>query len=201
MAKILCISIFVLAAFAGALSAAAEDYNLRELCRKRVAGVHLVLRDNSEMSKRRMRMHERQLEKLTEQSSSLKKMVELNLQKQKKDKNNFELREEQLYLENRIKQLKVFASQNESELIKMKEGSTKEDGALELWLKTLGPTFRLKKHKGKASLGYPYEIIYQRDCPPYQTSCPLNKAEKDNLNEVFKNHPFPIECERYRGQS
>lgn len=174
-----------------------QGNNLREECRLRVGGIQLQLRDTIEMSKRRQKALEQQNKKMEVKIKELEKDVAVFNKKLKKDKLNYELQEQKQYATNRIAQLEEYISRNLQKKDQINLSTAGSHERFKEWQKSISPAFRIKKYIGEESLGYPYEVVYMKDCPPYQTSCPLDSPSKEAVKRAFKGFPFPTECERY----
>jgi len=200
MIKVQFLSLIFIASTSG-LASVATDNNLREQCRKRVAGLHLTLRDKVEIGKRRLKSLEDQNQRI---SAKIKELKIMHKKLQKSWQNNqldLVVKENADYTYNRIVQLENFESNNNQNINEIKSSSPQDEKEFNAWLKRLPPAFKLKKYEGENSLGYPYEVIYKTPCPAYMTSCPLNKRDKVSVKTLFEGYEFPIECERYIGQN
>jgi vacuolar-type H+-ATPase subunit I/STV1 len=182
-------------------SSVATDNNLREQCRKRVAGLHLMLRDKVELSKRRLKRLQNQNDNMAIKIKDLRKNVNNLKNDQKKDKLNFELKEQTDYALNRIRQLETFTNRNQEQIDAIKLTASDDARAFDKWIAKLKPAYRIKKYHGENSLGYPFEIVYEKKCPDFLTSCPLDGKAKKAVKNIFEGYPFPVECERYLGQN
>lgn len=175
--------------------------NLREACRLRVGGLHLHLIDSVELSKKRMRRLIYLNKMIGLKIKSIKQMLTENKRQQTQDKLNFDLKEQATFKKNRIKQLEKYIENNQSQINGIKNNVNIESKKLNNWLDRLQPAYRVKVFSEPYPLGYPYKIVYNKPCPAFMFSCPLNLDEKDAVKNIFDGYFFPEECKRYIQQN
>lgn len=178
-----------------------NENNLRNLCRQRVAWIFLKHHDNAEMSNRRLEKMKYETTRIDRRISEHREKVEDLDIKIKKDPLNYEYTEQRDYEKMRMDQLAVFRKRNIEQLAEVEKTAKKENETLKSFKKKLDPVYRVKRHGKMFSKGYPFEIVYKRQCKEFHYSCPLKEDEKKALRKLLENYPMPEVCERYLGQN
>lgn len=178
-----------------------EVDNLREACRRRVAGEHLKYLDKLNLARKKLDYTENQTSGLTLRIQEIEgkiKQMELELQR---DELNFELREQINEYENLSSYYQEIVTSNKTRKINLTQLIKTSEKELNSFVQNIKPAFKVVKYKSKNSYGYPLEIKYEVDCPQYNTSCPVDRKSKDAILRAFSKDQQPESCLRYIRQN
>lgn len=173
-----------------------RDANLREACRKQVAGLYLSIYDEHKKNEQYLRL-------LKEKNIALQKSQAETQIKLRHIKKQLENSRYDLEISNKHDQIDSMVSLLESSLSENHQLSTeasKKQQELSKQLKELkvkiSNLFNFKKIKGKGA-GYKFHIDYKDTCPPYRYSCPLPREKAKKLTAIFPQEEVPLVCQRY----
>jgi hypothetical protein len=182
-------------------TAFSEGENLRELCRKRVAGEHLKHLDRLHLSEKKLTYAKNQSNGLKLKIKDLAKRIESLEDKLEKEALDFETRQsikENHNLSNYY--ASILEANNKKSAIFKKE--IKSYGKkLSHWVDSIKPAFKIIRYKSKSSHGYPLEVKYSLDCPTFHTSCPVDLESKNAIGRAFSKNTIPESCSRYIDQN
>lgn len=197
--KILSVLILLLASDFCGVSAQTALYrggNLREACRKQVAGHFLLLHNEAESS----RSYTTHLRKKIKSLETNLKIYQLKLADTKKKlakvKFDMSLIREKEGQENKIVMIQEALKSNR-DIYRDHQNKLQTNGErLKLFSTRLNEIFKVEKVKS-TTVKYRFEIDYKFNCPPYRYSCPLPRKEAEKLLELFKPEKTPVICDRY----
>lgn len=173
-----------------------RDANLRESCRKKVAGKYLSLYDTLEKTQSYLNLlgqKKAQLEKGLKETQNKLLAVKKELAKTGYD---IDLSDKHDSINSRFSMIEDNLNENKqlsSKAVKRNHSLAKEIAKLKVRMSHI---YIFKKIKGK-DLGYKFQIEYKDICPPYRYSCPLPKEKAQKLLDIFPKGEVPIACERY----
>lgn len=179
---------------------AAQPPNLREFCRREIAGYYLKLYDLF-LYNSRMQQH------LKEQAVDLEKAIAVNQTLINKKKQELA---QVIFDETLRGELDTVSSKQEalvSSLKQNKEQSTKLEVELKIQEKlaesfwnSIKSVFVKKPITGKGA-GYKFYIAYIESCPAYRYGCPLSSSSAALLKQISfleeKNWTLPSSCQKY----
>jgi len=172
-------------------------YNLRELCRERVAGLYLNLVDQVAIAQPR-------LELLKKKSATLikeKKTTGSNLTKSKEllksNPTDIALRDRVQAEESKLATMVYLLEENQKTSAQISLEWETSKNALKKFEQSLGPVFVITKILDKRPRGYPFKVEYARPCQRFEEGCALNAKEKEHLRSMFKQLEMPESCEKY----
>ena len=159
--------------FLGASLSFGAEYNLRNSCRERVAGIHLNYVDQNVTVGPR-------IDALKKKNKS----IQLEINKTEKI-----LTKSKDLLNSHATDIKLRESSLKQQVIVQKQ--------LEDFRERLPPVFKIIHLPGKKAKGYMMQIEYTRECPRFQTGCPLTLKEKELVRKVFTGIEMPESCEKF----
>lgn len=178
-----------------------EVDNLREACRRRVAGEHLKHLDKLNLAKKKLDYTENQTSGLNIKIKEIEGKIQIMEQELREDELNFELREQISEYENLASYYQEIVTSNKTRKNSLKKLIKTSEQELNSFVENIKPAFKVVKYESKNSYGYPLEIKYTIDCPQYNTSCPVNRKSKDAILRAFSKDQHPKSCLRYIGQN
>ena len=175
-----------------------RDANLREYCRKQVAGKYLSLYDTHEKTEAYLSLlqeKKKQLEQGLIESRKKLSVVKKNIASSGYD---IDLSDKHDSVVSRVSMIEDSLNENKrlrTDAMKKQKRLAKEIANLK---GRISHIFNFKKIKGKGrGKGYKFQIEYKDTCPPYRFSCPLPREKAQKLLEIFPKGKIPIVCERY----
>ena len=173
-----------------------KEENLRESCRKIVAGRYLSLFD---ARKKYQDFSDYLQQKLKKVSIKLKQAEELWQQSKIKAQADIfdiatienEERKRSAYLA-----IKEAHSMAEKALIELKQKLTVSIDQHAAFKKKISKVFDFVPIKGDG-LSYKFIVSYKQACPKYNTVCPLARKYAISLKKIFPTGEIPLSCERY----
>lgn len=197
--KILFTIILLLTAFFHRIYAQTALYrggNLREACRKQVAGHFLLLHNEAESS----RSYTTHLKEKIEELEKNRKIYKLKLSDTKKKlakvKFDMNLIREKEGQENKLLMIEEALKSNKAIYLDHQNKLKTNGQRLKLFSAKLDEIFTVEKVKS-TTVKYRFEIDYKNHCPPYRYSCPLPRKDAEKLLALFKPEKTPVICDRY----
>ncbi|MFK7872831.1 MAG: hypothetical protein AB8C84_06610 [Oligoflexales bacterium] len=163
---------------------ATDEPNLREICRKRVAGLYLKIHDEAELAgqvlkhnRKSIKTHQQALKKLGEE---LLKTKSLN-KKMPYDSKRFHFEHS---LEQKIDLLKenlIHYKTSQKKIIEQLKNRALKKSYLK---KKISQIFIFEK-RDKNIFGYPFQIMWKSSCPKWRLSCPLDRKTAQKLINIW----------------
>ena len=173
-----------------------RDANLRESCRKQVAGKYLNLYDQKKKTDaylNLLRIKKKQLEKGRQEAQKKLAIVKKDIASSGYD---IDLSDKNDSIASQISMINENLKENKrlnSDAVDKQQNLAKQIRQLKA---RMSPIFYFKTFKGKGS-GYKFQIEYKEACPPYRYSCPLSREKSEKLLKIFPEGKVPLVCERY----
>jgi len=172
-------------------------YNLRELCRERVAGIYLTLLDEVAISEPRLEMLKKKNQTLLKEQ----KVTATNLTKTKEllktRSTDIPLRDKNEALESKQAAIVSSIEDNQKSIKEISLDLDSKRKAFKRMQSHLSPVFELIKISGKNPKGYPFRIEYGKPCARFQDGCGLSQADKQRLRALFQDQEMPEACQKY----
>lgn len=172
-------------------------YNLRELCRERVAGIYLNLVDQVAIAGPRLEVLKKKSEALIKE----KKTTESNLTKSKdllkRNPTDIALRDRVQADESKLATMTQILVDNQKTTAEISVGLQESRKELKKFEQNLAPVFVVTKSQDKKPRGYPFKLEYARTCQRFEEGCALNGKEKNHLRSMFKDLEMPESCQKY----
>ena len=171
------------------------ESNLREACRKHVAGVYLNAQNLLTKEKAYSEHLTQKINDLKESVHTYQKQLDELNQKLDEHAFNLELTYQRDGVASKVQIIKKTIAENETFL---KESQPRVQSYENIFLnleKKMSPVFNIEKNKQDN-----IEVIhvkYKKTCPKYRVSCPLAKSESAKLLKIFPKGEAPLYCKRY----
>lgn len=175
-----------------------EDGNLREACRKRVAGQYLDFLDRVNASGNFIRSSEIELEKLQRRRVLLEARRNELDQEFRKSSYSTEVAAELESAQQELAMVLQVEKDHQQAIAQEKDSLKGLQDKIDSMKKAMLRVFAIipiPKAKGP----YPFRIDYLRQCERFRASCPLTSQEARDLAAVFAVSSVPLACERYMG--
>ncbi len=172
-------------------------YNLRELCRERVAGVYLTLYDEVASSGPRRQVLKKRNQTLQKEKKAHEAILTKTKELLKSKPTDIPLRDQIEVLESKLAAFASILEENQNSISKISSELEAKSSTLKDLQKKLPPVFEIVKIPGKNPKGYPFRIDYVTPCRRFQDGCALNSAAKQQLKVILKNQEMLEDCQKY----
>lgn len=172
-------------------------YNLRELCRERVAGIYLTLYDEVSSSGPRLQMLKKRNQTLQKEKKAHEALLTKTKESLKSKPTDIPLRDQVEVLESKLSAFDNIIDENQKSISKISTELESKSLNLKKLQSNLPPVFEIVKISGKDPKGYPFKIDYATPCRRFHEGCALNSASKQQFKVIFKNQEIPEACQKY----
>jgi hypothetical protein len=183
--------------FFGASLSFGTEYNLRNSCRERVAGIHLNYVDQNVTVGPRIDTLKKKNKSIQLEINKTEKILTKSKDLLNSHATDIKLRDTIQSNEAKLAGMAAVIEENK----KVIESSLKQQvifqKQLEDFRAKLPPVFKIVHLSGKKAKGYMMQIEYTRECPRFQTGCPLTLKEKELVRKVFTGIEMPESCEKF----
>ena len=178
----------------------APDGNLREACRKYVAGLYLKKYDKVQKLNSTVKhlhshnnLYDERLKEIDLKSPIINKKNDIFLSDPQKTKERRAYDLEKKMIISNLEENKKILNSSKNELLLAQQKLKK----LKIKLLKVFKIFEYNIKDKTVSGAYPFKVIYQDSCPKFYISCPLSKDKTVLLKEIFSDSSLPIVCEKY----
>ncbi len=178
-------------------SAFGAPYNLRELCRERVAGIYLTLYDEVASTGPRLQLLKERNQTLQREKKTQGEILTKTKELLKSKPTDIPLRDQIEILESKLAAFADIINENQKSISKNAGELKAKKLALKNLQASLPPVFEIVKISGKDPKGYPFKIEYATPCRRFHEGCALSSAGKQQFKVIFKNQEMPEACQKY----
>ena len=175
--------------------------NLREQCRRDIAGHYLKVYDQHRRSIQEQEVVTKKRQQATAKLQEAETKLAAVTKKQQQETFNADLAAER---DNWFQVVVSYRQQveNYTNLLKKSEANGRSDDVAEkAFAKEIAKVFLIETLQQKEPAGYPFQIVYRHSCSKYRRLCPLPETMAEDLRKIRVDGKLPEACRRYANYS
>lgn len=174
--------------------------NLREQCRKEIAGDYLKILDASNIAKDKLQLYAEKLKKLEMDRSQAKKDLSEKSERAGKSEFDSELARAKDSARTHLQVVEAAIEEISKLLASTKDEMASAERRLSQRRKRIEEVFVFERTTPTPAGAFPYQIQFRSPCPKYRYLCSLPAGEAQALANIF-DQDTPQSCVRYSQQA
>jgi hypothetical protein len=170
--------------------------NLREQCRKELAGIFLKALDELNVSRDQQQLYQAKLQALQADQVKAKKEFADRSEAVRKSDYEVELARNKDHARTHLQAVEEALAQTKDLVEKSKQGMSMTESHLAKMRKSYEEVFVFERPSPTPAGAYPYRIEYKTSCPKYRYLCSLPSEEATALSRILGGDT-PESCIRY----